>query len=412
MRKIIKGLFSVVLCTCLLAGCSSGGTKGSADDEVNLEILTVKGENIGTYKRLIEKFEQRNPNINVKLEAPPEAETVLRMRLTKNDTPDIIAFNGNPTYGEIAEVGVLHNFSDSELVDTVEPAYIDMLDRLVGPERDGVYGMPYATNANVVIYNKQKLEELDLAVPKTWDQFIDALEKAQEAGEIPIQFTLLETWTVLPAWNALAANLVPDNFGEKKDDGEASFAESHDEVAEKMLKLTEYGAGDIFGLGYDDGNNAFASGNGVFYMQINSAIPEILRINPDMELGVFPLPVNNDPTENKLVSGVDVALSVSDDSEHKEEALQFVEFMMSKEASQQYIEEQKAFSAIKGVQEEDSIYDGITDYFAEGRITNFQDHYYPIGLSSENIIQSFLIRQNKEVFLNKLDKEWEKVQNR
>lgn len=409
MTKITKKLLCIAMSTILLAGCTGSS---SANGKITLEFFSLKAENIDIYQELIKEFEAKHPNIHVDLEQPPEAETVLRMKLTKNDTPDIIAFNGNPTYGEIAEVGVLHDFSGSDLVDKVQPKYFDMLDRLAGPERDGVYGVPYATNADVVVYNKQKFQELGLEIPKTWDEFINCLEIAKKAGETPIEFTLLEPWTTLPVWNTLAANLVPENFGELKDAGKTSFAETHQKVADKMLTLLQYGHRNNFGIDYNGGNSAFASGEGVFYLQINSSVPEIKRINPDIELGTFPLPVTNDPTETKLVSGVDVALSISKDTKNKKEALQFIEFLMKKETSQKYIEDQKTFSAIKGVTQDNSTYDGIRGYFEKGKLVSFQDHYYPTGLGPENIIQSFLIDQDKEAFLQKLDKEWEKVQNR
>jgi len=409
MSRMTMRLLFIAVIVILIAGCSKGN---AANDKVTLEFFSVKAENINIYRELIKEFEKKHPNIHVKLEQPPEAETVLRMKLTKNDTPDIIGFNGNPTYGEVAEVGVLHDYSGSELVEKIDPKYVDMLDRLVGPEKDGVYGLPYATNADVVIYNKGKFKELGMEIPETWDEFIECLEIAKKAGETPIEFTLLEPWTTLPVWNTLAANLVSEDFGEQKNSEKASFVETHQEVADKMLTLLQYGHKDNFGIDYNGGNSAFASGEGVFYLQINSAVPEIERINPDIELGTFPLPVTNDPAENKLVSGVDVALSISEDTEHKKEALLFIEFLMQEENSQKYIEDQKTFSAIKDVTQDESTYEGIKNYLEKGELVSFQDHYYPVGLGPENIIQSFLINQNKESFLQKLDKEWEKVQNR
>jgi raffinose/stachyose/melibiose transport system substrate-binding protein len=148
------------------------------------------------------------------------------------------------------------------------------------------------------------------------------------------------------------------------------------------------------------------------YIQGNWAIPEILKANPDMELGVFPMPVNNDPAQNKLVSGVDVLLTMSEDTEHEEEAMKFIEFMMSKDTAKRYIDEQKAFSAIQDVFQEDPVFEGIKTNFETGAITSFPDHYYPAGMGAENIVQEFFIEQKKDAFLKKLDKEWEKVQNR
>lgn len=409
IRKMTAAAAALILGTSILAGCSSGEDD---DGKVKLNLLSNKSENINTYKGLIEEFEAENPDIKIKFDSPPEAETVLRTRLVKNDIPDLMFIAGNATYGELGRAGVLHDFSDSELVEKIQPSYIDMIDRLVGLEQEGVFGLPYATNANAVIYNKQKFEELGLEVPKTWDEFIEILEKAKAAGEIPIYFTLKDAWTGMISWNSLGGNIAGEEFADKKSSGKTTFVKSYDEVADKMLTLTKYGHKDNLGVAYGDGNNAFAAGEGVMYIQGNWAIPEILKANPDADLGVFPMPVTNDPEKNKLVSGVDVLLTISKDSEHKEEAMKFLEFMTEKETSKRYIDEQKAFSAIEGVFQEDPVFEGIKENFEEGTITSFQDHYYPAGMGAENILQEFLIEKKKETFLKKLDREWEKVEDR
>ncbi|OCA85892.1 ABC transporter substrate-binding protein [Bacillus sp. FJAT-27225] len=410
-KKFVKGFMSVALGAILLAGCSSGDG-ASGDGKVTLELFSNKSENIDTYKGLIKEFEEQNPDIKIKLDAPPEAETVIKTRLTKNDLPDLMAIGGNATYGELGRAGVLHDFSDSDLLKTVQPSYVDMIDRLVGPDEKGTYGLPYATNANAVIYNKEKFDALGLEVPKTWDEFVAALEKAKQAGEIPIYFTLKDAWTGMIAWNSLGANIAGEDFAEKKNKGEASFVENYDEVADKMLTLTSYGHKDNMGVAYGDGNNAFASGKGVFYLQGNWAIPEIKKANPDIQLGVFAMPVTNDPAQNKLVSGVDVVLAMNKDTEHKEEATKFIEFLMDKETAKKYTDEQKAFSAIQEVYQEDPVFEGIKENFETGALTSFPDHYYPAGMGADGYLQEFVTKKDKEKFLKKLDAEWEKVQNR
>ncbi|URT72823.1 ABC transporter substrate-binding protein [Cytobacillus firmus] len=409
IKKMTAGVMALTLGASLLAGCSSG----DADDgKVTLELFSNKSESIETYKGLIKEFEAENPDIKIKLDAPPEAETVLKTRLTKNDLPDIMSIAGNATYGELGRAGVLEDFSGTDLAKTVQPSYIDMINRLVGPEEEGTFGLPYATNANAVIYNKAKFEEHGLEVPTTWDEFIASLYKVKAAGDTPIYFTLKDAWTGMIAWNSLGANVAGEDFAEKKNAGETSFTDQYDEVADKMETLVQYGHKDNMGVAYGDGNNAFAAGKSVFYLQGNWAIPEILKANPDMELGVFPMPVTNDTSQNKLVSGVDVLLAVSKDTEHKEEAMKFAEFMMNNDTAQKYIDEQKAFSAIEGVYQEDPVFEGIKANFENGTITSFPDHYYPAGMGAENLVQEFLIKKDKEKFLKKMDSEWEKVQNR
>jgi raffinose/stachyose/melibiose transport system substrate-binding protein len=409
IKKITALSAGLVLGAAILAGCSSGE---ESDGKVTLNLFSNKSENIHTYKGLIEEFEAENPDIRIKFDSPPEAETVLRTKLIKNNIPDVMLIAGNATYGELGRAGVLEDFADTELIDSIQPSYLDMIDRLVGPEKDGVYGLPYATNANTVIYNKQKFAELGLEVPKTWDEFIAVLEKAKTAGEIPIYLTLKDAWTGMISLNSLGGNLAGEEFAEKKSSGKTSFVKSYDEVADKMLTLTEYGHKDNFGIAYGVGNNAFAAGEGVMYIQGNWAIPEILKANPEAELGVFPMPVTNDPKQNKLVSGVDVLMTISKDSEHKKEAEKFLKFMLKKETAKRYIDEQKAFSAIEGVYQEDPVFEGIKENFEKGKITSFQDHYYPAGMGAENILQEFLIEKKKSAFLKKMDREWEKVEDR
>lgn len=410
IKKFAMSFMSVALGASLLAGCSSNNE--AADGKVTLQLFSNKSENINTYKGFIKEFEAENPDINIKLDAPPEAETVLKTRLTKNDLPDVMAIGGNATYGELARAGVLEDFSDTELVKTVQPSYVEMIGRLVGPDEKGTFGLPYATNANAVIYNKEKFDALGLQVPKTWDEFVASLDNAKAAGEIPIYFTLKDAWTGLISWNSLGANIAGEDFADKKNKGETTFVKSYDEVADKMLTLTSYGHKDNTGVAYGDGNNAFASGKGVFYLQGNWAIPEIQKINPNINLGVFPMPVTNDPANNKLVSGVDVVLTMSKDTKHKNEATKFIEFMMSKESAKKYTDEQKAFSAIQDVYQEDPVFEGIKSNFETGALTSFPDHYYPAGLGADGMLQEFISKKNKDKFLKKLDSEWDKIQNR
>ncbi|MEW9032090.1 MAG: extracellular solute-binding protein [Planifilum fimeticola] len=406
--RVSAALLSLLLVLSLLAGCSSKGDDG----KVELELLTNKSESIQTYKHLIKEFEKENPGIRIKLNAPPDAETVLKARLTKNDMPDILSIGGNATYGELARAGVLKDFSESDLLKKIHPAYIDMIGRLVGEEKKGVYGLPYATNANGVIYNKEKLKQLGADVPKTWDEFIELLEKAKKAGETPIYFSLKDPWTAMVPWNAIAANVVEEDFARLKNEGKASFQKNYGEVADKMLTLLEYGHKDNFGVGYGDGNTAFAKGKSLLYLQGNWAIPEIKKANPDVELGMFALPVTNDPEKNKLVSGVDVLLTVTETTEHPEEAMKFIEFMMREETAKTYIDEQKAFSALKGVIQKDPVVEGVQEHFREGSLTSYPDHYYPSGMQAANLIQDFLLKKNKRAFLQKMDQEWEKVSSR
>ena len=285
-----------------------------------------------------------------------------------------------------------------------------MLRDVTGLEK--VYAIPYAANAVGIIYNKTIFNELGLTVPKTWDELIDVAEKVKAAGKTPFYFTFKDAWTTLPAYNALAANTQGENFFDQLNDGKTTFQKGYKEATEKFVQLLEYGHKDNFGKGYADGNVAFAKGESAMYLQGIWAIPEIRKANPDIELGVFPYPATNDPENTKLVSGVDLLLAISKTSKHPEEARKFVNFLLDPENAKFYLSEQNAFSAIKGITQDDPALDGLKESFEKGALVDFPDHYIPLAVGLEKLLQQLTHDKDVEKFLKNLDTEWEKVQGR
>ncbi|KPU26923.1 ABC transporter substrate-binding protein [Caloranaerobacter sp. TR13] len=408
-KKLMCMMLTLIVVASVFTGCSQSSDVSGKDGKIELELFSNKSESKTTLENFIKEFEKENPNIHIVVNVPPEAGTVLRTRLTKNDIPDILSIGGTATYGELARAGVLLDLTDTEMVKKVQPAYIKMIGKLVGNNDGKVYGIPYATNANGILYNKDMFKELGLDVPKTWDELIATAEKIKAAGKVPFYLTLKDAWTAMIPWNALAANIPSDDFIEKRNSNQTTFKATHKEVAEKMLTLLKYGHDDNFGVGYSDGNTAFAQGKSVMYLQGNWAIPEIKRANPNINVGIFPFPSTNNVERNRLISGVDVLFAVSANTKHKEAALKFIEFMTRKENAEKYIKEQKALSALKGVYQKDEVMEGVLDCFKTGRITSFPDHYYPPGMQVPNLVQEFLVKKDVNAFLEKLDEEWDKV---
>ncbi len=398
----MTGVFTLFIAVSLLAGC--GG------DDNTIEFFQNKPEAVETFDALIEKFNEEHPEINIEQNFVPEAETVIMSRLTQGDMPDIMGINGNATYGELAESGTLHDFSEEQMIENVQSAYVDMLNQLSG--KDVPNGIPYATNANTVLYNKDIFAEIGIDIPVTWDEFVSVVEMIETEGYTPFYHTYGDAWTAMVAFNALAGNLEGDKFAEERLAGETTFEERHREVAEKMLEIKDMANNDIFGTNYDQGNAAFSNGDSAMYIQGNWAIGEITEANPDMNIGAFALPVTNEQADNRLISGVDTVLTVSEDTPHKDDALLFIEFLLEEENARFYIDEEKQFSAVEGVIQEDGSVVDLSVHFEEGTITSFPDHYYPTGMQIENLVQEFLIEEDIDEFLNVLDNEWEKVTSR
>ena len=406
-KRIITTIITSALMTAFFTGCSNN--EGKNEDITEIMFFSNKIEAVGTYNKLVEKFEAENPNIRVTISAPPDATTVLKTKLVKGDVPDIISMSADRSYADFVDANILEDLDGLVDIDKINPVYNKMMKDLEIEDKQGIYGVPYALNASGVIYNKDIFKELNLEIPKTWDEFLSVAQKVKNEQIIPFYMTYKEAWTTLPAWNTISSTLVSSEIFDKVNKREITFSEIYDETTDKILELLEFGHSDNFGVGYNDGNIAFAKGESAMYLQGSYAIPSILTVNENLNLGMFALPATNNVENNKLVSGVDVYFSIPKDAKNKEESIKFINFLLEEENSQLYIEEQCAFSAVKGVEQNDIMFEAFKPYFEENKVVDFQDHFYPAELPAGDMIQTYLIDQNKEKFLTNFQKEWLKA---
>ncbi|GEN56993.1 ABC transporter substrate-binding protein [Halolactibacillus alkaliphilus] len=411
MNKMIKGVIVLLLALLVLAACGGDDTtdneasNGTSGDQVELEFFQFKSEAVREFDALIEKFEAENPNIKVVQNNSPDADTVLFSRLSQNDIPDVLTINGGVTFGEVARAGVLKDLSGDPLLDTVTDEYEDMLKRL--SRTDELYAFPHSVNANGVIYNKTIFNDLGLEIPTTWDEFISLLDEIQAAGVNPLMSTYGEAWTILPPLNTIASNTHGMEFFDELEAGNTSFTDVYGEIAEKLLTLLPYAENDVFGSDYNMGNTAFANGEAAMYLQGVWALGPILEANPELEVGVFPMPATNG--HNSIVSGVDVAIAIADDSDHPEEAQQFVEFLLQPENVEFYLETQRMFAAVDGAEQTDPALQELQPFFEVGDVLPFSDHYYPQGYAVEVMFQDYILGGSLEDLLAEMDSEYERL---
>ena len=147
------------------------------------------------------------------------------------------------------------------------------------------------------------------------------------------------------------------------------------------------------GTTYTDGNAIFANGGAAMMINGNWAISEFLNTNPDVKVNMFAFPSVDDADRNPVTSGVDVLLAVSNKGTEaqQEAAKEFIRYALTQEVASSYIEDQFAFSAVKGVEQTNKTVTGVSKDIAEGRVSNFPDHYYPNGFDLSSILQQFAL---------------------
>lgn len=414
MNKKLKLLvtlgITLVMTSTLLTGC---GTSSADEGKVQLEVFSTKAENKNILQSMINEFNKENPDINVTLSAPADAGTVLKARLTKDNVPDIMSLGGDASnYGQLVDADMLSDLTNESFTKNISESYINMLSDLKEKKDNKIYAIPYATNASGVIYNKDLFAKLGLQVPKTWDELMEVCNKIKASGGTPFYMTLKDSWTGMNIWNIITSNLQPDNFLKNRKEGKTTFAATHGEITDKMLKIGSNAEKDILGVSYDDGNAAFAQGKAFMYIQGNWAISEIKKGNHKINLGMFMLPASNVADKNKVTSGIDVAFAISKSSPHQAEAKKFIGYMIEKENVEKYIKDQFAFSAVKGVEQKDSSVSEIQKSITDEKIIGFPDHYYPLAFDGASLVQGLYSRNNKNEFLKKMDIEYDKANNR
>lgn len=399
---------SVVLASGALAGCSS-----DSGGRTEVEFFQFKPEAVGTFDTLIAEFEEQYPDIDIVQNNVPSPDAALRTRLVKNDVPPLMTLNGNGAgYGDLAKAGIFRDFTGTQPLSRITDASIEVLNNL-GQTGEETNGVPYANNADGILYNREIFDRLDLQVPTTWDELIATAEKAKAAGVTPFYLTWKEAWTTLPPFNPLAQDIPPDDFWELRQANETTFSEAWPPVMDALLQLKELGPDDPFRFDYNTGNRAMAEGEAAMYPQGIWAIPSIRAINEDIDLGTFVLPTTNDPERNRLVSGVDLLFTMPrEPTSVDEEAMTFIEWMTEPEQAAFYAQEQAFFSAVQGIPQEDPALASLNAVFDSGNVVGFADHNLPSSIPLANLIQGAMITGEVEAMLKDLDKRYDAVAKR
>lgn len=404
-KNAISAVLAVAMLTAaILPGCGSGGDSGVTE----IEILQYKPEAAAYFDKVEDEFNATHDDIHLTISSPNDASTIMRTRFVREDYPDIIGIGGDINYSYYVDADILADVSDYPGMADIKQSYIDILESLEIVPTEGTFGVPYVANAAGILYNKDMFEEHGWEIPESWDELIDLCEEIKSEGILPFYFGFRDTWTCLAPWNSLAVDLAPSDTCKQVNAGETTFAEEYRETAEKCLQLVSYGPEDPVAYGYNDACTAFARGESAMYPIGSYAVPQILQVNPDMNIDSFVTPGNDDASKNTLNSGVDLMFSVTAACENKEAAYEVLDFLFEDENVQAYIDDQNAVPCKEGDFELAPMLDGMKPFIESGNMTDYQDHYYPSEMAVDAQIQTLIINKDVDAFLAKFDKDWQR----
>lgn len=359
-KKVIGLLTAIMMAASALMGCG-----GSTESEENAQISVQEAQDSGEekseksekeegvvltvyqgtaqYTEMVEqlcKDYKEETGVTLEWEIPgDEPYTVLKARFASGEAPDIIDL----------QCGDYDTWYE-RCVDLTGEAWTEHVYEasLNGGSWEGkVYGLPYAMEGSGIIYNKDLFEKAGITkVPETISELKEVCEKLKASGVQPFG----EAWG---DWGFLMHILgIPFTYegapetAARLSSGEETFSDMEymNQFFDFYDLTLDYGWGaESVGHHYDDQANAFAKGEIAMIKQGTWHTDTIKSINPDMNIGLFAVPLTDDASQTKLQVSTTRFLSISNTSEHQEEAKAFLQWFV--DHAQKYMIEKMSIVA-------------------------------------------------------------------
>ncbi|MFD2611703.1 ABC transporter substrate-binding protein [Paenibacillus gansuensis] len=396
-------------------GGSSGGNGGGKTKTIKL--FNFKVEIAEALDRMKADYEKEHPGIKLQIESMGGGQDYgagLKAKVASGDIPDIF-FNGGFSERD-TWLEYLEDLSD-------QPWVNDVLDVAKEPmTKDGkLYGLPMNLEGYGFVYNKDLFNEAGITEPPhTLTELKAAAEKLKAKGITPFANGYQEWW-VLGNHNVnvpFAHQPDPDQFIGQLNSGQAKIKgnEKFNQWLDLLDVTLKYSNKNPLTTDYNSQVTMFASGQAAMMQQGNWTQVQIDQINPELNLGVLPMPINDDPAENdKLLVGVPNNWVVHKNSKVKQEAKDFLNWLVTSESGKRYIvEEFKFIPALKSIEVKNpdvlgDLATNISQYSSEGKTLSWNWFKFPEGAPNEFAanIQAYISgKRTRDQLLDDLNKTW------
>ena len=362
-RRLAKARHTAVsiVLVVLALGCSfssSGGdvpSDGSAarrvasgDEEVTLTVWDqeIREGQDAQISTLNEEFEKTYPNLNIDRVSRPftDLRATLQDAITGGDLPDVVQVNqGWADMGQLVRGGHLLPLDDyAALYDWGERPGATLLDLNRWSERGeqfgagSLFGVSQVAEVVGVYYNRSKLADLDLEVPKTFAAFEESLARAMSAGEIPIQFGNLDKWPAIHEFQVIQNQFAPKEYLRAfvLGKGDLEFVTKENKIAASTFSgwvREDFFTPGFQTLSYDDAWSRFADGEGLFLIA-GSWLNRELDRRMGEEVGFFLMPPLDKGDAPVATGGLGLAFAITTDSPNADAAAAYIDFITNDHA--------------------------------------------------------------------------------
>ncbi|WP_168735457.1 ABC transporter substrate-binding protein [Cohnella fermenti] len=329
------------------ASPSSSGTEASKP--VKLTILNGTVEAVDWLNEQIKTYTAQHPNVTIEQEFQKSASDVLKVKIASGDAPDIVALAQVPQ--EFYDQDLYYDFSgETALWDRLTNASIkSSVSDTSRPEKQ--FYLPMTVSYTGLYYNKDIVAELGIERPDTWEAFTQALQtvKDKKNDVTPLYLGGKDSWTLGQLVQYLPLGSLQQELGIEEankalianDAAKLGLDQTGGRIETFAKALMDFKAAGLVNkngasASYDNQLDAIAGGKAAFVIQGMWALSDILKKNPDANIGFWPIPALMAGDKPYMIGSPDGSVSVSEKSDNRDEALKFVDFLVSADVQKSY----------------------------------------------------------------------------
>lgn len=413
----MKKLLAIILALCMILSMAACGSKQAGNPETTgsetkpsvqnsgatneepreaeLNIMMSFPQYMDQWETYAKQFEEKmlaeeNIKVTVNLEMPSsdQYESILQARLSGDDAPDLYTLHCNnlATYND---AGYLYDLSGEALADVI---YENVKETVT---IDGkLLAVPIESQAWGVLYNKAIFEECGLKAPDTLSDLESICETLKAKGYTPFMLAFQEQWVPQLMTGLTLGDIVSGKLNdwlERMYKDEGSYEEVR-EIFDVIDLIMANGTDRAMEEGSEAGAADFALGNAAMFVQGTWASNTIMTTNPDMKLGVFALPINEDPNCTRVNLSTSTTLAVHPDSQELDLALKFANYVLDAKDSSALFQS-CSFNPLADCHDYEA-YSWVADasaYVAAGRA--YQDLVLPSSVTDEQgrLLQEYYV---------------------
>lgn len=369
-KKMLAALLAVAMVATMATGCGggngnssdskssnesssedsgSGEASDSGAEEITLKVFSnlpdrKTGQGL-VEQMIIDEYMEENKNIKIEVEALDEEAYKTKFKAySMEGMPDVVSIWGQPAFlDEVVDAGVLAELDQADYTD-----YKFVEGSLDGFTYDGkLYGLPRNTDVACIFYNQKMFEDNKWEVPSTYDELLALADKINGEGIVPIAMDGGDGWPMAVYLSDVLYKLTGSDYAGTVSDAIANGDFSDENLKKATELLKEAADAKLFQNGYDSQDygtamNLFTNGQAaMFYMgswetsmALNEDIPEDIRTN----IRVFTMPTVDGGAgkETDIAAWNGGGYAVSANSEVKEEAVKFLNYMYQPDKLSKY----------------------------------------------------------------------------